>query len=188
VLRRSVRNLDKGPVVIETDGPVRYVVRVDEARKIKADAPVSEGFAVKREYLDPGTGRPLTRFKAGALVHVKVTVDVAEDTTYIAVVDPLPAGLEVVNPRFATVTAKVKEEEEESDPWEDEPDTWTYRELRDDEARAFADRLSKGEHTFEYLARATLPGEFLVLPARAEAMYKPDRNGRTAAVEVNVKQ
>lgn len=189
VLRRSVRNLDKGPVVIETDGPVRYIVRVDEARKIKADAPVSDGFAVKREYLDPVTGRPLTRFKAGALVHVKVTVDVAEDTTYIAVVDPLPAGLEVVNPRFATVTAKVKEEEEEeSDPWEDEPDTWTYRELRDDEARAFADRLAKGEHTFEYLARATLPGDFLVLPARAEAMYKPDRNGRTAAVEVNVKQ
>lgn len=189
VLRRSVRNLDKGPVVIETDGPVRYVVRVDEARKIKADAPVSDGFTVTREYLDPGTGRPLTRFKAGALVHVKVTVDVAEDTNYIAVVDPLPAGLEVVNPRFATVTAKVKEEdEEERSPWDDEPDTWTYRELRDDEARAFADHLSQGEHTFEYLARATLPGEFLVLPARAEAMYKPERNGRSTAIEVNVRQ
>jgi uncharacterized protein YfaS (alpha-2-macroglobulin family) len=189
VLRRSVRNLDKGPVVIETDGPVRYIVRVDEARKIKADAPVADGFTVGREYLDPATGRPLTKFKAGALVHVKVTVDVAENTNYVAVVDPLPAGLEVVNPRFATVTAKVKEEEEENEsPWDDEPDTWTYRELRDDEARAFADYLEKGAHTFEYLARATLPGEFLVLPARAEAMYKPDRNGRSKAIEVNVKQ
>jgi uncharacterized protein YfaS (alpha-2-macroglobulin family) len=189
VFRRSVRNLDKGPLVLETDGPVRYLVTVDEARKIKADAPLAQGFTVAREYLDPTTGRPLARFRAGGLVHVKVTVKLDESQHYVAVVDPLPAGLEAVNPRFATVTTKVdQDEEDDGNWWDDIPDTWTYRELRDDEARAFADHLSAGEHTFEYLARATLPGQFLVLPARAEAMYKPDRNGRSAAVEIDVRR
>jgi uncharacterized protein YfaS (alpha-2-macroglobulin family) len=95
-----------------------------------------------------------------------------------------------VNPRFATVTAKVEEDEDEDEGrwWDHMPDTWTYRELRDDEARAFADHLSAGEYTFEYLARATLPGQFLALPARAEAMYKPDRNGRSAAIEITVRK
>lgn len=190
VFRRTARNLDAGPLVIETDGPVRYVVSVDEARKMNADTPLAQGMTVARAYLDPSTGRPLQRVRAGALVHVKVTVDLEHDTHYVAVVDPLPAGLEAVNPRFATVTTKVGEEEEETEDhwWEDEPDTWTYRELRDDEARAFADHLSAGEHTFEYLARATLPGQFLALPARAEAMYKPDNNGRSVAIQLDVKQ
>lgn len=189
VFRRSVRSVDKGPLVIETDGPVRYVVSVDEARKIKADAPVAQGFTVSREYLDPATGRPLPRFRAGSLVHVRVKVKLDADNHYVAVVDPLPAGLEAVNPRFATVTAKVEEEEEDDGHWwDDTPDTWTYRELRDDEARAFADHLSAGEYTFEYLARATLPGQFMALPARAEAMYTPDENGRSAAIEIDVRK
>jgi uncharacterized protein YfaS (alpha-2-macroglobulin family) len=188
VFRRSVRSLDKGSLVIETDGPVRYVVSVDEARTIKADTPLAQGITVSREYLDPATARPLQKVRAGTLVHVKVTVKLEQDNHYIAVVDPLPAGLEAVNPRFATVTSKVEEEEDDGDWWDDTPDTWTHRELRDDEARAFADRLSAGEHTFEYLARATLPGQFLALPARAEAMYTPDENGRSAATEVDVRK
>jgi uncharacterized protein YfaS (alpha-2-macroglobulin family) len=189
VFRRSVRSVEQGPVVIETNGPVRYVVSVEEARKIKADAPVAQGFTVSREYLDPATGRPLPRIRAGGLVHVKVTVKLDADNHYVAVVDPLPAGLEAVNPRFATVTSQVEEEEEnDGNWWDDTPDTWTYRELRDDEARAFADHLSAGEYTFEYLARATLPGKFMALPARAEAMYTPDENGRSAAIEVDVRK
>lgn len=187
VFRRSVRNLDKGSLAIEADGPVRYVVSVDEARVMKAEAPLSQGMTVSREYLDPATARPLQKIRAGTLVHVRVTLKLEEDQHYIAVVDPLPAGFEAVNPRFATVTSTVESEDDDDEPWwYDTPDIWTYRELRDDEARAFADQMSAGEYVFEYLARATLPGKFVALPARAEAMYTPDKNGRSAGAEVDV--
>lgn len=182
VFRRSARNLGAGPLVIEAEGKVRYLVRVDEAREAAHDAPLAQGFAITREYLDPTTKRPLTRFPAGALVHVKLTVESTENQHYVAVVDPLPAGLEAVNTRLATVTDQVQR----GSGWQSHH--WSYHELRDDEVRVFADRMRPGKHTFEYLARATLPGEFLALPARAEAMYDPERNGRSTSTKVTVRR
>ena len=44
----------------------------------------------------------------------------------------------------------------------------------------FADFLRAGEHSYSYVARATTPGRFVHPPARAEAMYQPETQGRTA--------
>ncbi|WP_428267150.1 MG2 domain-containing protein [Haliangium sp.] len=191
VFRRSARNLGEGPLVIEAEGKVHYVVRVDEARKDQGDTAVSQGFAITREYLDPSGERPVDKVRAGQLVRIKVTVESDQDRRYVALVDPLPAGFEAVNPRLATNTAEEEDEDDgyvdwDEDRWVDYG--WSYRELRDDEARAFADELPEGKYTFEYLARATLPGTFIALPARAEAMYDPDVTGRSVAGQVIVRK
>jgi uncharacterized protein YfaS (alpha-2-macroglobulin family) len=63
---------------------------------------------------------------------------------------------------------------------------WSNVELHDDRAEAFADAMGAGTHTLTYLVRATLPGRFTAAPARAEAMYEPHVNGRTAPAELVV--
>src|SRR6185503_12614678 len=89
--------------------------------------------------------------------------------------DYLPAGLEPINTRFATAPAEPADDPE----WRGR--LWlTYRELRDDRVSAFVDWLPPGRGSFEYLARATSVGRFVVPSARAEKMYDPDVNGRTA--------
>ena len=65
-------------------------------------------------------------------------------------------------------------------------DRWTYTELRDDRVQAFADALEPGEHTFEYLARASVSGRFSSPPATVEDMYQPDVRGRTVSGKLEV--
>jgi uncharacterized protein YfaS (alpha-2-macroglobulin family) len=60
--------------------------------------------------------------------------------------------------------------------------------LRDEGAQVFSDFLAKGEHLFEYTARATIPGEFAALPAEVEAMYEPEIRGRTPGSTFKVRK
>jgi len=146
---------------------------------------VDRGFAIEREYLDPDTGKPLTAFKVGDMVRVKVKVKTKEDRHYVAVVDPLPAGFEPVNTRLAT-SATDYDRDRDDDRYRWWRPGWTYTELRDDRVLAFADLMRDGELELEYLARAIAPGNFTAAPATAEAMYQPDVNGRTAARKIKV--
>jgi uncharacterized protein YfaS (alpha-2-macroglobulin family) len=106
---------------------------------------------------------------------------------HVALVDPLPAGLEILNPALAT-TAAIP-----ADPGAPQPQgryTWWYgpwyehQNLRDDRAEAFASLLWEGVHRYDYVARATTPGRFVVPPPRAEEMYMPETFGRGATDRV----
>jgi hypothetical protein len=58
--------------------------------------------------------------------------------------------------------------------------------MRDERVEAFASLLWEGVHEYEYVARATTPGNFVVPPPKAEEMYMPEtfgRGGPTAVVE-----
>jgi uncharacterized protein YfaS (alpha-2-macroglobulin family) len=44
--------------------------------------------------------------------------------------------------------------------------------------------IEPGKYTFEYTARATTPGEFVIPPAKAEEMYRPQVYGHTSASKV----
>ena len=46
------------------------------------------------------------------------------------------------------------------------------------EAKAFSSLLWDGVHDFDYIARATTPGRFVVPPPKAEEMYHPETFGR----------
>jgi uncharacterized protein YfaS (alpha-2-macroglobulin family) len=46
--------------------------------------------------------------------------------------------------------------------------------------------LWEGVHTYEYIARATTPGNFVVPPTKAEEMYMPETFGRAASDRVIV--
>jgi uncharacterized protein YfaS (alpha-2-macroglobulin family) len=121
--------------------------------------------------------------KAGARVRVRLTM-VADNRRYhVALVDPLPAGLEIVNPALA-VSGSVPQDPNSSDfrygwwwwwPW------YEHQNMRDHRAEAFTSLLWDGVYHYTYVARATTPGTFIVPPAKAEEMYSPEVFGRSGS-------
>jgi uncharacterized protein YfaS (alpha-2-macroglobulin family) len=129
------------------------------------------------------------RVKAGAKVRVKLTVVAPTRRYHVALVDPLPAGLEALNPALA-VTGSIPQEQREEPAnfgWWWWRGTWyEHQNLRDDRAEAFTSLMWEGVYTYSYVARATTPGTFVVPPAKAEEMYAPETFGRGASDRVVV--
>jgi alpha-2-macroglobulin len=172
----------------EGDGRLYYRLGLRYAPTDLNMPPVDMGFVVQRSY--EGVDNPEDVYKdaqgrwhikAGAKVRVKLTM-VADNRRYhVALVDPLPAGLEIVNPALA-VSGSVTQDPDVNvrygwwwwRPW------YEHQNLRDHRAEAFASLLWDGVYTYSYIARATTPGTFIVPPAKAEEMYSPEVFGRSA--------
>jgi uncharacterized protein YfaS (alpha-2-macroglobulin family) len=183
-------DLGSGPLVIEPSGRVYYEARLSYG--LTNAPPRDEGFTVKRTMeLIEGSGEEGI-VTPGALVRITLQVTTPIDRYDVAVVDPLPAGLETVNSFFATVGGGMDDDadtgggygywfdtgmEPEQVQWSD----WifTHRELRDDATVLFADWMPAGVHTVRYVARATTPGDYAHPAASAEEMYRPEVFGRT---------
>ena len=92
---------------------------------------------------------------------------------HVALVDPLPAGLEAVNPALATTgSAPGRGATARCRPVGPAPRHWwwwrpwfEHQNLRDERVEAFASLLWEGVYTYRYVARATTPGTFVVPPA-----------------------
>jgi alpha-2-macroglobulin len=162
---------DNLKIVVEGGGFV--TARLTEVSR-DPGAAVRNGFTVRREYLD-AADKPIGKVAAGALIKVKVFIETDQERSWVAVVDPLPAGLEVVNPKLAAGAASG--DPQRSNRWAEI--SWDHQELRDDRVQWFADRMPAGRYVLSYQARATTDGTFLALPAHVEAMYEPEVNGRS---------
>ena len=51
--------------------------------------------------------------------------------------------------------------------------------MRDEKVALFAQYLPRGTYEYTYLMRASVPGEFLVMPTTAYQMYFPEVFGRS---------
>ena len=146
-----------------------------------------EGFVVDRVYEggdDPADVRRdadgTWHIRAGAKVRVRLTMVADAVRTHVALVDPLPAGLEALNPALAVSQTVPPPDAAAPEfwPW------WTWYEhanLGDDRVESFASYLPGGTCEYDYIARATTPGTFVVPPTRAEQIYAPEVFGRTAS-------
>ncbi len=181
-------------LVIAKDGTGRLYYRIG-LRYVPADLTLEamdRGFVMNRIYEGVDNKSDVTRdasgiwhIKAGAKVRVKLTMVAESQRTHVALVDPLPAGLEALNPTLAvsepvvdngqgTVTRKIFW----WGAWYD------HQQFRDDRSEAFTTYLPAGVYDYSYVARATTPGSFVVPPTRAEEMYAPETFGRTATDRV----
>jgi len=185
-------DLEQQDLIISKEGPGRLYYRLGlkyAPTDLKLE-PLEMGFVVQREYEavdDPEDVKRLEDgtwvIKAGTRVRVRLTM-VADNRRYhVALVDPLPAGLEIINPALA-VSGTVPQDPGSSDSrygwwwW------WTWYEhqnMRDERAEAFTSLLWHGVFEYTYVARATTPGTFVVPPAKAEEMYSPEVFGRSGS-------
>jgi hypothetical protein len=186
-------------VVIAKAGDGRLYYRLG-LRYAPADLqldPRDEGFVVERLYEgidDPDDVRREAdgswTVAAGARVRVTVTMVADAQRTHVALIDPLPAGLEPVDPDLAVSQTTPPPDTDGADVSED---SWfwgwnwyEHQNLRDDRAEAFASYLPGGTYEYSYVARATTPGAFVVPPARAEEIYSPEVFGRSSSDLVKV--
>jgi hypothetical protein len=179
-------------LTLSKDGPGRLYYRFGlqyAPTDLNLD-PLDMGFVIQRSYEavdDPDDVMQdedgIWHIKAGARVKVRITM-VADNRRYhVALVDPLPAGLEIVNPDLA-VSGSIPQDPSNPDyrygwwwwgPW------YEHQNMRDDRAEAFTSRLWEGVYEYTYIARATTPGTFIVPPAKAEEMYSPENFGRSGS-------
>src|SRR6185436_1921813 len=129
------------------------------------------GMAVSRTYkdlagttIDPSKGE----LKLGDLVFVEIEVSNTSgaDIQNIALVDRLPAGFEIENPRLGRSTRA---------EWMKEREVWAtdFMNLRDDRLEAFGAVPAGASKRIIYTVRVVTSGKFAIPPVEAEAMYDP---------------
>ncbi|MBL0213786.1 MAG: Ig-like domain-containing protein [Myxococcales bacterium] len=195
---KDVASHDQQPLTIQKDGKGRlyYRIGMTYAPASLQLAAADYGFVVERKYEGADDPKDVTRdaqgvwhIKAGSRVRVKLTMVNENRRYHVALVDPLPAGLEAMNPALA-VTGPIPQDPKEQKargaywwwygPWYD------HQNLRDERTEAFSPLLWEGVHSYDYVARATTPGNFVVPPTKAEEMYMPETFGRAASDRVIV--
>lgn len=170
------------------------LVRASEYGKLTLDVPASaagmwlviasEGVRPNGEYEEGQHGLKVARsfhtidgaevnladgsLKLGDLVFVDVEVTNTSGATIqnIALVDRLPAGFEIENPRLGRATKQdwIKEDEQ----WQ--PD---FMNIRDDRVEVFGELPANTSKTVIYTVRIVTAGKFTIPPVEAGAMYDP---------------
>ena len=197
-------------LLLAKEGPGRLYYRI--GLRYAPDSlvlePLDRGFTVERSYEGIDDPKDVKRaddgtwhIRAGARVRVRLTMVAPSRRYHVALVDPLPAGLEPMNPALAVTGTVPGDGGSDVTPigasglggprhpghwwWWSRP-WFDHQNLRDDRAEAFSALLWEGVHTYRYVARATTPGTFVVPPPKAEEMYAPETFGRGSTDRVIV--
>ncbi|WP_375465343.1 alpha-2-macroglobulin [uncultured Methylobacterium sp.] len=187
-LARSYRAaaLEAHPIAVANTGraPVQVVVGVS-GNPVAPEPAESRGYAIERTYhrldgaaVDPARG---IRQNDRLVVVLKVTESKAS-ASRLLLVDRLPAGLEIDNPKLLDADGLTGLAFAKSDV---QP---THTEFRDDRFVAAYDRSPEQSAFFTaaYTVRAVSPGTYVHPGATIEDMYRPERFGRTAFGSVEI--
>ena len=154
-----------------------------------AVAPLERGLVVDRRFsLDAET---VSRAAVGDLISVTVTLVAPTDLYHVMVETPIPAGVEPVDPNLAAVSPDFLYGPPELTPVNPAAGgVWTpsFIDSRDDKVTLFATYLPAGAYEYTFLVRASLPGEFRVLPVHGEMMYFPEVWGRSGGALFTITQ
>lgn len=171
------------------DGRLYYRIGMNYAPKSLTLNAKNAGFEVERRYeaIDnpedvKQNANGTWQIKAGARVKVHISLSAPATRYHVALVDPLPAGLEALNPALATTGSQAEDDAETNwySYW------FNHQNLRTNQAEAFTTELYEGNYEYSYIARATTQGTFIVPPTKAEEMYTPETFGRSSSDTVIV--
>ncbi len=169
------------------EGRLYYTAHLKVYLPVEEIEPLNRGIIVSRRYTDPACTEGLRcpeveSAQVGDVVQVRLTIIAPHDLYYVVVEDPIPAGAEPIDPSLAT-TSMVAQTPGLYGPSIERPFWWWWRwysrsEMRDDKVVLFADYLPAGTYEYTYTFRATLPGEYRVIPTTANEFYFPEVFGR----------
>lgn len=177
--------LDAAPVTLANDseGPVDVVVSVS-GNPVGPEPAESHGYTVERAaYRLDGTPVDLSQVHQNDRIAIVLKVTEAQAReAHALLVDRLPAGFEIDNPKLADADAFSNLAMLATDV---QP---THTEFRDDRFVATYDRTATQSAFFTvgYVVRAVSPGSYVQPAATMEDMYRPERYGRTAFGRVEV--
>ena len=176
----------------EGEGTLYYTAHLSVRLPVDDIEPLNRGIIVQRQYVAADCPldevcESVSEVKVGDTIQVRLTIIAPHDLYYVVVEDPYPAGCEAVDTTLATTSLLDRDPglfRQGSDggwPWFY---WWWWRwytrsELRDEKAVLFADYLPAGTYSYQYSLRATVPGQFQVIPASASEFYFPEVFGRS---------
>jgi len=179
------------------EGRLYYTAHLNVFLPVEEIEPLNRGVIVTRQYCRVMNNESMNneqrerceeveRASVGEVVEVRLTIVAPHDLYYVVVEDPIPAGAEPIDTSLAT-TSLVEQapglyRQTGNEYWY-EFYTWWWRwysrsEMRDDKVVLFADYLPAGTYEYTYTFRATLPGEYRVIPTTAHEFYFPEVFGR----------
>lgn len=175
-------NIDK-----KGKGKLYYQTRLSYAPK-KELAALDQGFSLVKDVTSLD-GKPLDSIRAGTLAMVTLKVILPQESLFVVVEDPLPAGFEAVNPAFQTESEErqnLLEKLSGSTGWRRWWQGFNHIEMHDDRVLLFADSLTPGIHTHRYLVRALTYGTFSAPGTKIEEMYAPEVFGRSEEMTIKI--
>jgi uncharacterized protein YfaS (alpha-2-macroglobulin family) len=177
--------LGSGAITLANAGPapVQAVVTVS-GNPVEPEPAIAHGYTVERSYyrLDGSQVEPSSVPQNDRLVVVLKVTEAAAKEARLLLVDRLPAGFEIDNPKLvdSDTVAGLSWLKRDVEP--------AHTEYRDDRFVAAFDRQpdQPAFFTVAYMVRAVSPGRYVHPSAHVEDMYRPERYGRTGfgAVEV----
>ncbi len=170
----------KVTVKLAGDGECYYYLKASGLLK-RTDVPEhNTGLQVTREYLDRhGKALDVNNIKQGDLIVARITIKPQQKELHnIGIVDLLPAGLEIENPRL---------ESRAGIPWLTEesvkPD---YLDIRDDRLILFVSLNEVKTYQFYYALRVVTCGQFILPSIKAECMYSPEVSSFSSSGAIKV--
>jgi len=180
-------------------GRLYYRIGMQYAPKNLKLEPADYGFTVLRKYEAVDSADDVKQnpdgswtVRSGARVRVRLTMIAQSRRYHVALVDNLPAGLEILNPGLATTealppdtgggntgVAEIGSRSLGRNYYWWRANWFEHQNFRDERAEAFSSLLWEGVYNYTYVTRATTPGQFVVPPAKAEEMYAPETFGRS---------
>ncbi|MCP5010557.1 MAG: alpha-2-macroglobulin [Aestuariibacter sp.] len=177
--------MEDKPVVVMSD--TRYTPALDGSHVVAQ----SNGFVVSREMqIILGADQPPLRlpidaaartfdFEVGDVIEEHIEVVNPKDGNHIAIVVPLAAGMEPLNPALATAPPEAK-------PNGSNTLLPSYLSFADHRMAYYYDSLPKGSYHFYFRTRATIPGSYIQPAAYAEMMYDEVVNGHSYGARIVV--
>jgi len=171
--------------IANTGGSTAEIVTTTSGNPIVQEPAASQGYELERTfYKMDGTKVELKSVAQNErlVVVLKVTESEARYARLL-LVDHLPAGLEIDNPNLVDGGSV------EAFGWLKKDVDPDHTEYRDDRFVAAFNRESSQSAFFNvaYVVRAVAPGHYVYPPATVEDMYRPERFGRTAYGELEVR-
>jgi uncharacterized protein YfaS (alpha-2-macroglobulin family) len=164
---------------------LRYFKPVEEVTALNRGIIVSRKYTLADCDAEEEVCRAIDEARVGDVIQVKLTLIAPNSLHYVVVEDPFPAGAEGVDQSLKT-TSVVGEQPrltrtDRRNPWGGGYGWWwfSHTEMRDEKTVLFATYLPRGTYEYTYLIRASLPGEYGVIPAHAYEMYFPEVFGRS---------
>ncbi len=195
-------------IVVSKDGPGRlyYRIGLDYAPRNLTLKPADFGFSVERTYEGVDNKDDVKKdadgvwhIKAGSTVKTKLKFTTPGARYHVAMMDPLPAGAEPLNPDLSGSRTQVPDNGSSGptgglhiqSKFVEAPFFWwwprqwfEHQNLRDHQAEAFQSLLFAGSYDYTYMIRATTPGDYNVPPTKLEEMYMSETFGRCASDHV----
>lgn len=159
--------------VVFDAAPERALSLVVTTEGIKPDALLPtghQGLRVSRSWRrTDGVPTGLSTMELGELVYIRLEIENlrTERVENVALVDRIPSGWEIENPRLGRGTLP---------DWAQDEEVWEvdYMDLKDDRFMVFGGLEPRATRVVVYAVRATTAGRFTLPGAWAEAMYDPE--------------